>query len=60
MEPFDTTKPVGKGIGLGLSVTWDIIVNRHGGRIDVRSEPGKGSAFRLCLPVTPAGGAGAP
>jgi len=54
-EPFFTTKPVGKGTGLGLSVTWDIVVNKHGGRIDVRSEPGKGSAFRIWLPLQPAG-----
>ncbi|MCF8175925.1 MAG: bacteriohemerythrin [Burkholderiaceae bacterium] len=49
-EPFYTTKPVGKGTGLGLSVTWDI-VERHGGSIEVESEPGRGSTFRLTLPV---------
>jgi hemerythrin-like metal-binding protein len=49
-EPFFTTKPVGQGTGLGLSVSWDIVVNKHGGRIDVESEPGKGSRFTVWLP----------
>jgi hemerythrin-like metal-binding protein len=50
-EPFFTTKPVGKGTGLGLSLSYDIIVKRHGGRFDVKSEPNRGSTFRLWLPV---------
>src|SRR5574343_332370 len=49
-EPFYTTKPVGKGTGLGLSLSYDI-VKKHGGRIEVNSEEGKGSSFRIWLPV---------
>ncbi|MFP5221049.1 MAG: ATP-binding protein [Acidobacteriota bacterium] len=51
-EPFFTTKPVGEGTGLGLSVSYYIIVTNHGGRFDVQSEPGKGARFILCLPLS--------
>ena len=49
-EPFFTTKGVGKGTGLGLSVAYGII-KTHGGDITAESTPGKGSLFRLMLPI---------
>ncbi|WP_020587880.1 ATP-binding protein [Desulfobacter curvatus] len=50
-EPFYTTKPVGVGTGLGLSVSYFIVKENHDGDIRVESSPGKGSAFIICLPV---------
>jgi signal transduction histidine kinase len=49
-NPFFTTKPTGEGTGLGLSMTHDIIVKQHGGRIDVETEPGLFTEFIITLP----------
>jgi signal transduction histidine kinase len=51
-NPFFTTKPAGEGTGLGLSMTHDIIVKQHGGRIDVDTEPGSFTEFIITLPRT--------
>ena len=48
-EPFFTTKPVGKGTGLGLAVSFGI-VEQHGGKLEVETEEGRGSTFRIKLP----------
>jgi two-component system cell cycle sensor histidine kinase/response regulator CckA len=50
-DPFFTTKEVGKGTGLGLTVAYAII-QEHGGRITVKSEPGAGASFFVSLPVS--------
>jgi GAF domain-containing protein len=51
-NPFFTTKPAGEGTGLGLSMSHDIIVKQHGGTIDVDTEPGEYTEFRIVLPRT--------
>jgi GAF domain-containing protein len=54
-NPFFTTKPAGEGTGLGLSMTHDIVVKQHGGRIDVATEPGLFTEFVITLPRTMTG-----
>ncbi len=49
-DPFFTTKRPGKGIGLGLSVSYKI-VEKHGGQILVESRVGQGTTFKICLPA---------
>ncbi len=51
-DPFFTTKPVGEGTGLGLSISHGIVTG-HGGRIEVTSDPGQGTRFRIFLPLNP-------
>jgi len=51
MQPFFTTKPAGLGTGLGLSLSYDIVVKGHGGKIDIESNEGEGSTFIIQLPV---------
>lgn len=51
-EPFFTTKPVGIGTGLGLSVSYFIIIENHMGKMGVNSLPGKGATFYNELPIT--------
>ena len=50
-ENFFTTKPIGQGTGLGMSITRDIIENKHGGKIAFTSELGKGTTFTFTIPI---------
>jgi signal transduction histidine kinase len=53
-EPFFTTKPVGQGTGLGLEISWRIVVNKHHGHIRVESVPGD-TRFQVLLPLEATG-----
>ncbi|TAF04492.1 MAG: response regulator [Oscillatoriales cyanobacterium] len=50
-DPFFTTKPIGKGTGIGLSISWHIVVDKHGGMLRCTSIPGKGTEFAIDLPI---------
>jgi two-component system, NtrC family, sensor kinase len=50
-DPFFTTKAVGKGTGMGMSISYQIITERHGGQLSLVSTPGKGSEFRIEIPI---------
>jgi signal transduction histidine kinase len=52
-EPFFTTKDLGKGTGLGMAITYKIIVETHHGKIDLKSDLGKGTEVLITLPQTP-------
>jgi signal transduction histidine kinase len=50
-DPFFTTKDVGKGTGLGMAISYQIVVDKHGGMLKCRSQPGKGTEFWIQIPV---------
>jgi signal transduction histidine kinase len=50
-ENFFTTKPVGEGTGLGMSIVRDIIENKHQGKITFESEEGQGASFTFTIPI---------
>jgi signal transduction histidine kinase len=52
-EPFFTTKPTGEGTGLGLSLSHDIVVKQHGGKLDIVTAPGEFTEFTVTLPRKP-------
>jgi PAS domain S-box-containing protein len=50
-DPFFTTKPIGKGTGLGMSISYQIVVEKHGGSLECESQPGQGTNFCIQIPV---------
>ncbi|XZO00170.1 MAG: PAS domain S-box protein [Microcoleus sp.] len=50
-DPFFTTKPVGKGTGMGLSISYQIVTDRHGGSLECTSSPGNGAEFAIEIPL---------
>lgn len=55
-DPFFTTKPVGRGTGQGLSISHAVIIEKHGGSIDVDTAPGRGTTFTVRLPIAQSAG----
>ncbi|HEY9889951.1 MAG TPA: ATP-binding protein, partial [Candidatus Obscuribacterales bacterium] len=51
-DPFFTTKPIGEGTGMGMSISYSIITEKHGGSIRCESEPGRGTEFIIQIPVS--------
>ncbi|MCA9550209.1 MAG: PAS domain-containing protein [Myxococcales bacterium] len=50
-DPFFTTKPVGRGTGQGLAIVHAVVVEQHGGEVDLETRPGEGTCFTLTLPI---------
>ncbi len=50
-EPFYTTKPIGVGMGLGLAISYQIVTQLHGGRLECMSQPGQGTEFVIAIPI---------
>ena len=50
-NPFFTTKPVGKGTGMGLSISYQIVTEKHGGSLTCTSQPGAGAEFQIRIPL---------
>jgi signal transduction histidine kinase len=51
-DPFFTTKSIGKGTGLGMSISYQIVTERHGGTLQFMLETGKGTTFAIALPIS--------
>ncbi|MDM9585153.1 ATP-binding protein [Nostoc sp. GT001] len=51
IDPFFTTKAVGKGTGMGLSISYQIITDKHGGSLQCISSPGQGAEFVITIPI---------
>jgi signal transduction histidine kinase len=52
-DPFFTTKAVGKGTGMGLSISYQVVTEKHGGTISVSSSPEQGTQFTIRIPLAP-------
>jgi signal transduction histidine kinase len=50
-DPFFTTKPIGKGTGMGMSISYQIVTEKHQGAIWCESQPGRGTTFWITIPI---------